>query len=75
MPRSLLCAHLASCAVLCVCHSEINTLLGNINWMKARSADLGQQCDFNELVRADTAQLLAGATPPLTHCCPSPVPS
>lgn len=54
----------------CVCHSEINTLLGNINWMKARSADLGQQCDFNELVRADTAQLLAGRYHTLSHPVP-----
>lgn len=62
-------------------YSEINTLLGNINWMKARSADLGQQCDFNELVRADTAKLLAGRSvttatythPPSTRAARTPV--
>jgi glutamate synthase domain-containing protein 1 len=47
--------------------SEINTLLGNINWMKARSSDLQQQCDFNELIQSDIQRLLEGQPHAHTH--------
>ena len=39
-------------------NGEINTLLGNINWARAHSSDLSQQCDFDKLVRPDNIQLL-----------------
>jgi glutamate synthase (ferredoxin) len=30
-------------------NGEINTLLGNINWVKARERELGEQCDINKM--------------------------
>lgn len=39
-------------------NGEINTLLGNINWARAHSSDLNQQCDFDKLVRPDNLSLL-----------------
>lgn len=41
-------------------NGEINTLLGNINWARAHSSDLSQQCDFDKLVRPDNIALLEG---------------
>jgi len=40
-------------------NGEINTLLGNINWARAHSSDLSQQCDFDKLVRPDNLSLLS----------------
>lgn len=40
-------------------NGEINTLLGNINWARAHSADLQQRCDFDKLVRPDNLALMS----------------